>query len=255
MGTAFALIGDGKQAVYHKKAVEHVGGELCKIYDPKYPPVESKEPISKDCPIIYNKLDRSFFMKTLLYPMDYVIICSPSNLHREHTKLALKYGCKVIVEKPAVLPWEDLIDDDNINVSLQLRYLPDLPKKAHNVYVKMVRNEEYFKTWKGDPKLTGGVFFNLFIHYIDLAIQTGADFNGHVVTEPVNQERMIDDFDLLKADNQEAMNRMYYDIIHGGGIKPRELYYLNWILQKHSEIHGFGKNMLDKVINIPQELL
>jgi len=80
--------------------------------------------------------------------------------------------------------------DEKINIVLQLRYLPNLPEKADLVSVRFVRDEAYFKSWKGDARNTGGLFYNLFIHYIDLAIMLGADFQG-VVAEHGEQERFI----------------------------------------------------------------
>lgn len=242
----FSLIGDGKQAQYHKKAIESIGGVVKCIYDPCNFPMDDKE-----WPVYVKSLDH-FFERGLA---DYIVICSPSHLHQEHIRLCLSKGIKVIVEKPSCMPWEPVIDDDRINICLQMRYHPDLPKKAENVYVKMVRNEEYFQTWKGDPKLTGGLFYNLFIHYIDLAIQLDANFTGHVVTDPVPQERIVDGLNLLDVDMQLLYNRMYEDIVQGGGIKPKDKYYLRWVLQRHSEIYGYGKNGLNKVIKIPRELM
>lgn len=226
----FSLLGDGYIAQHHKRAIECVG-KLVNVYDVKY-----GKPFPKD-----------------FYETDYVVICTPSWTHREYTKQALSFGSRVIVEKPMCLPWEQIIDDDDINIVLQYRYLP-LPKTADKVSVKFVRDNKYFDSWKGDPKLTGGLLYNLFIHYIDLAILLGADFEG-VVTSEGSQERKIDDFDILSVDNQSLYDNMYQEIVRGNGVKPKDIMYLHWQMSRHSELCGYGSNGLNTTIKIGHKLL
>jgi len=246
MKTSFGLIGDGYIAKYHKEAIKHVGGELVAIHDPKYPKsVSSIEGVPR-----FHELGEAFFG-----PLEVVVICSPSDLHREHTMKVLDRApwATIIVEKPACLPWEPLVEADNINVVLQLRYLPNLPEKAKRVSVTMVRDEAYFESWKGDAKLTGGVFYNLFVHYLDLASRLGADFTG-LVTREGKQERRIDDMDILNIDMQKAYNAMYDDIMNGGGIKPREMFYLNWLMNRYSNKNGYGRSIINVPVYIENQL-
>jgi predicted dehydrogenase len=251
----FALIGDGAIAKYHKKAIEHVGGELIVICDPEKYLIGT----------IFNGEKKVIVSSEILYPIfyaDYYVICSPSFYHREQIQYILdetKNDTKIICEKPAFLPWEPIIDSERVNIVLQLRYLPNLPKKADLVKAVFVRDEEYFRTWKGDARKTGGLFFNLFIHGIDLAIQLNADFEGRILTEG-KQERTVWKngeciFDISKEDTQYAYNRMYENILEGKGIKPKHIFYLNWILQRNSEIFGYGRNSMNKIIRIEKELL
>ncbi len=133
----------------------------------------------------------------------------------------------------------------------------------------MVRDHEYFYSWKGDARKTGGLFFNIFIHYIDLAIMLGANFEG-IVANTGEQIRFIcwrvednqppggqflHTVDLQTIDMQNAYNLMYESIIKGDGVKPKDLYYLNWILHRNSEIFGWGRGGMNKSISIPNELL
>lgn len=257
----FALIGDGAIAKYHKEAIRHVGGEIKYIFDPKYNTPPS------------NILRTIHFLNYV----DYAVICSPSYLHYSQIQEILKSGHilrGIICEKPAFLPWEPPIIDDRINIVLQLRYLPNLPEKADLVSVRFVRDEAYFKSWKGDARKTGGLFYNLFIHGIDLAIQLNANFEGKVASEG-KQERWIctkysltvgrdgnikfvDDknkTDILNIDTQACYNRMYEAILDGKGIKPEELFYLNWTLRRNSEIFGYGRDGIGKTITIKNELM
>jgi len=286
----FCLVGDGAIAQYHKRAIEHVGGELSDIHiiDPKY----MAKSYVRDMGLLYSKGGMNFDNYSTLLTreaicremvgdnlikqwsvledrFDYVVICSNSHLHREQIKTILNIAPKtqIICEKPAFMPWEPPICDDRINIVLQLRYLPGLPEKADLVKAVFVRDEEYFKTWKGDARKTGGLFFSLFIHYIDLAIQLGADFEGMVKVEGEQEKLIVTEkapekqwdidrkIDILKIDYQTCYNRMYEDIVSGGGIKPKEIFYLNWILHRNSEIFGYGRNGMNKLIRIGKELL
>ncbi len=288
----FCLIGDGAIAEYHKKAIEHVGGELDTdhIIDPKYKPDLPQEFSPNRCfamSSIYKDLESAIdYNVNGLF--DYIVICSPSYLHRLHIQKALNHSgsVKIIVEKPAFLPWEPIIESDQLNIVLQLRYLPNLPKSADLVTAHFLRDDNYFYSWKGDPKKTGGLFYNLFIHYLDLAQRLGANFEGSVNLtddelpkffqshdnrrEPLLYRRYIsyrveDDkppgghllniIDLQKVDMQQCYNNMYEDIISGGGVKPKDLFYLNWILQRNSEMFGYGRNGMNKLIRIGKELL
>ena len=255
MNKKFILIGDGRVAKYHKCAVDYIGGTIICVADPKYNTGLNKK--------IYHSVKS--IPNQILDQADFFVICSGSNLHRRQIILLLKHinsshkKSQIICEKPAFLPWEMPIDDDRINIVLQLRHLPNLPKKADLVSVQFVRDEAYFKSWKGDAKKTGGLFYNLFIHGIDLAMQLGANFEGKVLTEG-DQYRYIckDDeliLDLMDIDIQHCYNLLYEDIIKGNGIKPSDLFYLNWILERNSEIYGYGKNGMNKSISIPKELL
>lgn len=263
----FALIGDGTIAKYHHEAIEHVGGELICVVDPKY-----QSPSAGWIP--FAKVEELQY----LYPMpDYIIIASPSNFHRLQIKQMLSFNNfsgQIICEKPAFLPWEQIIDSDRLNIVLQLRYLPNLYRKADLVSVRFVRDEAYFRSWKGDARNTGGIFYNLFIHFIDLAMQLGADFEGSVVSSG-EQERWIcskyslaigrdgdikfaDDknkIDILNIDMQACYNSLYEAILSSNGIKPKDLFYLNWILNRNSEIFGYGSRGLNKTITIKNELM
>jgi len=235
--TKFGLIGAGAISKKHIQAIEKLGGKIIAMYDPK---IENST----------TSIDELF-----KHNFDYVVICSPSYLHREHILMALHNKCNVIVEKPMILPWEPLIDNDSVNIVLQYRWLENLPEKADLVKVTMSRNEAYFKSWKGDTKYVGSIFHNLFIHYLDLAIQLNANFEGLVQSEG-EQVRMIDNFDLMKVDMNSLYIRMYEDIVnHNNGIKPRDIFYLHWLLNRSSEMYGYGSSAINKKISIKNELL
>lgn len=248
----FGLIGDGIISKRHRAAIEAVGGMLRRVCDPKY---EEEEP-PDDGPIYLTELTPGFFQD-----LDYVVICTPTILHRHQTTMALEKGCEVICEKPLCLPWEPLIDDDRINVCLQLRYM-NLPKAAEMVKVVFYRNREFFQSWKGDPRKAGGNIYEFFIHYIDLAILLNANFEGIVNLGDGPQVRQIyyeEDgpvfLDLMELDMNVLYERMYLDIIQGGGIKPKDIFYLVWVLERLSDQLGFRSAGVNSWIKIGKEFL
>jgi hypothetical protein len=228
----FGIIGNGKAAQYHIEAIKQTGNELVWIDD-----IE----VSKQVGPTY-------------YPVDYIVITSPTYLHRDQIEKYL--GCtisKIIVEKPAVLPWQAIPDDRRINIVLQLRWL-DLPD-FDEIEVNMVRPPEYFKGWKALSSLTGGIIHLLFIHYIDLAIRKKAHFKGLICSSGENG--IFLDKKLLTFNMQEIYNKMYADIIENDrGVKPRDLEYLNWVLNKLCIQHSFYNSyFIDKPIEVPRESL
>lgn len=248
----FGLIGDGIIAKRHKEAIKAVNGHLVWIIDPIFG--IDGNPVMGD-----DGISRASTVKALHYcTVDYVVICSPTYLHRQHVRDVLYNGRKVICEKPLALPWEPLIDNDDINIVLQLRYLKNLPKQARTVRAIMVRDDAFFKTWKGNPLLAGGNIYEFFIHYIDLAILLKADFEGAVYPTG-NQRREIitkdEVIDILNIDMQELYNDMYRDILNGGGIKPKDIFYLTWVLNRNSELYGYRNSGLSGMINISRDLL
>lgn len=236
----FGLIGDGRIAKRHKKVVTSVGGTISWVYDPRYNGIK----ITPDGHIVIDTLIKEDFAL-----VDYVIICSPTYLHYDHLKTVLQHDVKIIVEKPMVLPWQPIIDNDSIFVVLQLRWL-SLPARADKVFIKAARNESYFIGWKGNPKMTGGLFFDLFIHYIDLAINLGAEFEAMVLSEGT-QERYVDKIDLMSIDMDAVYEKMYRDIIfHNKGVKPNDIAQLHWLLGRFTERFGSGKEILGQKIII-----
>ena len=234
MPTQFGLIGDGRIAKYHRAAIAKFG-ELAKVSDPMVHGYGSS-------------VDERFFDG-----LDYVVIACPTNLHRRYTIEALGHGCRVIVEKPMCLPWEPIVDDDRVSVVLQLRYAFEAPfPQCGKVFVRMVRDAGYFASDKGDSKVTGGLFFNVFIHYIDLAHILDADFEGLVAVHG-EQARMAGNYDLSKLDMQDLYHRLYADVLNGGGIHPRDLFYLHWAMERYSNIYGW--NCIGNTITIPRDML
>lgn len=181
--------------------------------------------------------------------MDWVVVTSPTHCHYGHVKQALHNGKRVICEKPYVLPWQPVVDNENVSVVLQLRWA-DLPKTAESIRIRAVRHPAYFASWKGDPYLTGGLFFDLLIHYVDLARRYNCPLEFEVADNG-EQSRFVGDLDIMKLDMPVAYSRMYKDIVFGDrGVRPQEVAELHWLLGRYTERYGAGQSILNKKITI-----
>jgi hypothetical protein len=220
------FIGDGKIAKFHRAAIAHFDADIIRVFDPKY---SNKNP---------HSLNSDFFAD-----LDYCVICSPSYLHYDHIKLALKYlpaGPEIICEKPAFLPWQPIIDDDRINVIMQMRNFSFYPQGKQTIEIQMIRDRNYMRKWQGNLYFSGGFIFNLFTHYIDLAINHRCRFIGRVLPKGKNIRR-IGDFNLFDLDNQKLFNDEYQKIFSGNGTKPKDLFYLYWVMNQLIQQYGPGE--------------
>lgn len=160
MKAKFAIVGKGFIYDRHVQAIEACGAEVLMTCDNQ----PGKEPDFLDWLEMFNhpKFDE----------VTHVSICTPNYLHSTISREALLRGKKVLCEKP--LSINGLEGMDGVKTVLQLRYHPELQKlnKPKHVYVeaKMFRDDKYWKSWKGNPVLSGGVLYNLGVHYIDLLV-------------------------------------------------------------------------------------
>ena len=144
----------------------------------------------------------------------------------------LRFPVELIVEKPLVLPWEQLPDSKRVNIVLQYRYadlaLTD-PRKIVNTFI---RDKDWWASWKGTPELSGGLIYTLHIHYIDLALRYGMAYEGHVQDQAFkgNAHRSVIDHKgvgwPLEQDQDYLYKKLYKAILDGNGIKPDEIRYL-----------------------------
>ena len=129
--------------------------------------------------------EEKFFLNILENKVDYVVICSPNNLHYSHIQQSIEAGAKVICEKPLVFlraHIEELKSEQYRNKIfgiMQMRLHPVVKKirsisnESNRGILKFVtkRDEAYKKSWKVKREYSGGILFNLGIHYFDLLFQ------------------------------------------------------------------------------------
>jgi len=159
----FAIIGRGFIYNLHEEAIAKTGGEITDIVDESNGPDAWKEMVEKT-------------------KADCVVILAPNHLHFGMVKFSAENGKMVLCEKPLALKSEEakvLAGYPNIFTVYQLRHHPSAKKiKAEEgdkyyqieMDISVHRDEDYWKTWKGKADKSGGILFNLGIHYFDLLL-------------------------------------------------------------------------------------
>lgn len=158
----FLLIGNGFIAPRHIEAIKEIGGEITDIVDLSRGENAWQEAIKES-------------------NADCVVLLTPNDLHFKMAKLGAECGKMVLCEKTLTInskDAEDLSKYPNIFTVLQLRYHPDIEiikkgiadKNEIEMDISVYRDEDYYKIWKGQKERSGGVLFNLGIHYFDLLI-------------------------------------------------------------------------------------
>jgi UDP-N-acetyl-2-amino-2-deoxyglucuronate dehydrogenase len=184
----FALIGAaGFVARRHLDAIRAVGGTLvaaCDVND-SVGVLDSFFPHTR---FFLSQDDFAAFLRIPANRVDYVAVCTPSDLHEEHCMLALSTGAGVILEKPPVLDpagvgrlaARERQVGRPVHPVLQLRYHPEIeafraavqrrPGRNLDIVARYVarRGPWYHVSWKGDPRRSGSIVYNFGIHLFDV---------------------------------------------------------------------------------------
>ncbi len=158
----FAIIGNGFVAKRHIDCIKELGGIIEWVCDID----ESKKIEGIKFTTDYKDID----------DIDWAIICAPNYLHFEMAQHFIEKGIKVLCEKPPVIDTKHFSNFKDFNVVLQLRYNQEIlklknelkEKQNGSITVKVKREQSYWDGWKGNEKMSGGILFNLGVHYIDL---------------------------------------------------------------------------------------
>lgn len=154
-----ALIGLGFISSRHRQAIQESGNELILT-----------------CDIDPNKnadyLDYKEMFKDPRYAeVDFVTVATPNYTHADICREVLATGKEVLCEKPLTI-YDDYEGLEDVNVVMQLRHNKRLNafregNKNIDIFVKTYREPSYFGSWKGDERLSGGILYNMGIHYVD----------------------------------------------------------------------------------------
>ena len=188
----FVLIGAaGYIAVRHFKAIKKNKCDLIAVCDP-FDSIGQIDNYFPKCKYYKKISELEKFIKQYnhknKYKINYLSICTPNHLHKKNIIFGLKNNLNVICEKPLVLKYNEIHEikkyqnktNRNVSTILQLRLLPEmiklrkkikkgLEKKVKLTYISS-RGDWFFKSWKGNNKLSGGITTNIGIHFFDLLI-------------------------------------------------------------------------------------
>ena len=164
MNKKFAIIGKGFIYPLHAEAISKIDGEIVDVVDESNRPEAWKEMVKNT-------------------EADCIVILAPNDLHFEMAKFSAENGKIVLCEKPLTIKSEDakiLTKFPDIFTVAQLRYHPFIKKLKSEIEkekqyeiemdISVHRDEDYYKSWKGLKERTGGILFNIGIHYFDLLL-------------------------------------------------------------------------------------
>jgi predicted dehydrogenase len=121
--------------------------------------------------------------------MDLVVIATPNFLHHSQALEALNNGYDVLIEKPVAFSEKETVEIARVAKEnkkqayavLQVRYNPAVQFLKKVVEKKLLgkirlinltllwqRPQEYFKTWRGSKILSGGILYEIGVHYLDI---------------------------------------------------------------------------------------
>ena len=196
----YAIIGTGFILAPHVAAIRDTGGEIMDIVN------DTRGHDAWKAMVENTKADC-------------IVVLTPNDLHFEMCMKAAENGKMVLCEKPLVIKSEDakiLAEKENIFNVLQLRYHP-LVKKIQEEAIKekneiemdisVYRDEKYYQGWKGKKERSGGVIFNLGVHYFDLLLHLFGPAKNLSVSEKGDKTMA----GLISGDNYECKWRVSTD--------------------------------------------
>ena len=186
----FALIGAaGYIAERHVKAIKDLNCDLKFITDPsdtvgyidKYFP---KSKYFKEIERFDRNINRNIGSQNSI---DFISICSPNYLHDSHIRLGLRNESNVICEKPLVLKKDHLFQMLKLEKKYKKKVFPILQLRLHPLIQKLKKEKNsnnkiinltyitprgswYDYSWKGDFDKSGGILFNIGVHFFDMLI-------------------------------------------------------------------------------------
>ncbi len=244
----FTILGSGFILGRHVDAIHSLGGRIRQIINTTHGDNHWREALKTDI-------------------SDAIVILTPNFLHYPMAKAAAEMGKIVLCEKPLCLTIQeakDLAQYPSIFTSMQLRYHPLIQQcmRANEVHstvtidISVYRDPSYFESWKGRAQESGGILFNLGVHYFDIfrllfgkAISCTTSFinngegEGAIVTESAectwrisirnnrnDQKRKFtingNEINFSSKDNLSLENlhlEVYKDLLKGKGVRPADV--------------------------------
>lgn len=224
MGNKWAVVGMGFIYPRHVQAIKATGGIIkmsCDIDDSKFPRDEQKVKGFPDYSVLEYWTDWvEMFNHPRFDTVDSVAICAPNYLHAVIAREAILRGKRVLCEKPLSINGTENME--GVRTVLQLRYHPELLKmnKPKQLFVeaKMYRDKSYWDSWKGIPAKSGGILYNLGVHYVDLAVFLLGD--SWEIIKVVKTDKMVD----AQVIFGESHARIYIEVVDKREDQGRRLF-------------------------------
>jgi len=213
MTSRFAILGAAAAvAERHARAVADVGGSLVATADPAGPPswLAERFPSARHFDTV------EALTTELTGALDKVVVCTPNDLHEAHVELSLRAGADVVCEKPVALDPGGVdrlaaLETETgrvVHAVLQLRLHPEVQRMAaeaqsgrHGVELDYVlaRGPEFLASWHGREDRSGGLIFEIGVHFLDFLLTIFGPADQVQVHERTAQ-RVTGELRLARAD-------------------------------------------------------
>lgn len=185
MSHRFAILGAAAAvADRHARAIAELGGVLVATADPAGAPtsIAARFPDARH----YDTVEA--LAAELDGALDFVVVCTPNDLHEAHVEFGLGLGADVICEKPVALDPGGVdrlaaLEERTgrrVHAVLQIRVHPEVQRmateavgeKRHQVELDYVlaRGPEFLASWHGREERSGGLIFEIGIHFLDFML-------------------------------------------------------------------------------------
>ena len=246
MNKKFAVIGKGFIYNLHAEVITKIGGEIVDVVDGSNGPDAWKEMVEKT-------------------KADCIVILAPNHLHFEMAKFSAENGKMVLCEKPLALKSKEariLTEYPDIFTVYQLRHHPSVKElkskiKENESYqiemdISVHRDEDYWKSWKGILSRSGGILFNLGIHYFDLLLYLfgePVEISVQVLTEKTGEG-------VIKGKNYLCNWRISAEAPKDGQGRLFKINGVNYDFSASENLHFYVyKDLLEKKGITPEEAL
>lgn len=180
MSTRFALVGvRAAVADRHVRAIDDLDGVLVATADP----AGEADVVRKRFPEATH-YDTPEALAAAAKDIDKFVVCTPNDMHESHVELGLRMGADVICEKPVALEPSGVdrlaaLEEETgrrVHTVLQIREHPEIQRMAaeargdlHQVELDYVlaRGPEFLQSWHGREDRSGGLIFEIGIHFLD----------------------------------------------------------------------------------------
>jgi len=287
----FGLIGaSGYIAPRHVNAIKNLNHSLELITDPhdNVGYIDKYFPNSRYFKEI-ERFDRALSkLQTTQNKIDFISICSPNYLHDSHIRLALRNEVNCICEKPLVIKDSHLDNlyelekkyNKNIYTILQLRHHPDIinlknkvnnsNSKKHKVNLKYItpRGQWYNYSWKGDSDKSGGVMFNIGIHFFDMLIWIfGEPLDSEIIINEKNKAKGIinlknAEIEFFLSVNSEDLPHNEWKPFRSITVDDQEIEFSNGFTDLHTKAYkaildgnGYNIHDIDPAIRLVSNLV
>jgi len=267
MKPSFSIIGTGFIFDRHIKAIKEAGGEIANIVNN------------------FNGKNHDWFDMVRTTQASHIVILTPNCMHFDMALFSKRFGKKVLCEKPLAINSDQvrmLSEFNGIYTVLQLRYHPLVEeikkikgKVKIDIDIAVYRDEEYFTSWKGKKTLSGGLLFNLGIHYFDLLLHIFGKAkkvklkwcDERMATGTIEGDRYVCEWKISAAATKEHQHRkftvqtengkkkvfnfssqdnlsyeclhkqVYKDLIQGKGVTPADVLPVTELIEKLYGVH------------------